>query len=268
MDARIATNQELWDSRVAAHLSSKFYDMDGFRAGRCSLQALDRELMGPVEGLSLLHLQCHFGQDTLSWARRGALVSGVDLSERAVQTAIELAAELGIPARFHAANVLEYQPDRSYDRVYTSYGVLGWLPDLKPWARLVASALKPGGRFVLVEFHPLLLMHCFSSGELRYEYFHQGSFETVKGSYADIEDQTERGEYFWSHSLADVIGSLLEQGLRLEQFQEIDWSPYACFENMAEQAPGQYVFSPGKVRLPHLFALSLLKPDQSHSCAG
>lgn len=259
MDTEIATNKELWDSRVAGHLSSRFYDMEGFRAGRCSLEALDLELMGPVEGLSLLHLQCHFGQDTLSWARRGATVTGVDLSDAAVTAAATLADELSLPARFHAGNVLEYVPDQSYDRVYTSYGVLGWLPDLKPWARVVASALKPGGRFVLAEFHPVLLMHAFATGEVSYEYFHQGSFEMIKGSYADTDDQTERGEYFWSHSLADVLTCLLEQGLRLDTFRETDWSPHNCFENMVERAPGQYVFGKSRVRLPHIFALSMTK---------
>lgn len=261
MDTRIATNKELWDSRVAGHLSSRFYNMESFRAGRCSLEALDLELMGPVEGLSLLHLQCHFGQDSLSWARRGATVTGVDLSDEAVKAATRLAQELALPARFHAGNVLEYVPDQTYDRVYTSYGVLGWLPDLKVWAKVVATALKPGGRLVLAEFHPVLLMYAYATGELRYEYFHHGTFETIRGSYADTDDTTERGEYVWSHSLADVMSPLLEEGLVLEAFRETDWSPHNCFENMRERAPGQYVFgTEGGVRLPHIFALSMRKP--------
>lgn len=261
MDTRIATNRELWNSRVAGHMASKFYDMESFRLGKSSLKDLDLELMGPVDGLSLLHLQCHFGQDTLSWARLGARVTGVDLSDQAIEAARGLADELGLPARFHVSNVLTYEPDQLYDRVYTSYGVLGWLPDLKPWAELVARALKPGGRLVLVEFHPVLLMYAFSTGELAYEYFHHASFETVKGSYADIDDQSERGEYFWSHPLTDVLSPLLNQGLRLTAFRETDWSPYGCFEETEEVAPGRWVFTRTRVRLPHVFALVMEKPQ-------
>ncbi len=255
MDTRIAVNKELWDSRVEAHLASKFYDMESFRAGKCSLQALDRELMGPVDGLTLLHLQCHFGQDTLSWARLGARVTGVDLSDTAVEAAGTLARELDLPARFQAANLMVYEPDSTYDRVYTSYGVLGWLPDLNRWAALINKALKPGGRLLLVEFHPVLLMHCFSTGQMAYEYFHTESFETVKGSYADSSDTKERGEYFWSHSIADVLTPLLEQGLRLTTFREVGWSPFGCFEGMREINPGQWVFGQAEPRLPHVFAL-------------
>jgi SAM-dependent methyltransferase len=260
MDTRLATNKELWNSRVAGHLASRFYDMESFRNGRSSLQPLDLELMGPVTGLSLLHLQCHFGQDTLSWARLGAEVTGVDFSDSAIEAARTLAAELKLKARFQVADVMTYRPDRTYDRVYTSYGVLGWLPDLKPWAAMVSGALKPGGKLVLVEFHPFLLMHAFSTGEVTYEYFHHGSFETVKGSYADTDDQTERGEYFWSHPLADVLTPLLNQGLILREFREVDHSPCGCFEGTEQIAPGRWVFTRTRVRLPHVFAIVMQKP--------
>lgn len=261
MDERLEVNKELWNSRVAEHLGSRFYDMEAFRRGESSLQELDLELMGPVEGLSLLHLQCHFGQDSLSWARLGADVTGVDFSEEAVAAAQNLAQELGLPARFHTANVLEYEPDRSYDRVYTSYGVLGWLPELDSWAERVTTALKPGGRFVLAEFHPVLMMHDFPSGQMAYDYFHQGIFETVKGGYAVVEDISERGEHTWSHSLSDVLTPLLQRGLSLKEFRELDWSPFGCFEGMEEVGPRRWVYPKGKVRLPHIFALVMEKPD-------
>ncbi len=260
MDERIANNKSLWDSRVAGHMASNFYEMERFRAGESSLKALDLELMGPVDGLSLLHLQCHFGQDTLSWARLGATVTGVDLSDKAVEAAQQLTAELGLAARFQTSNVLEYHPDQTYDRVYTSYGVLGWLPDLNTWAQVVESALKPGGRFVLVEFHPALVMYDFPTGELTYDYFHKGSQETVSGSYADTDDSSERVEYFWSHSLADVITPLLSRGLRLTDFRELDWSPFGCFEGMEEIEPGRWVYPKPAVRVPHVFALVMEKP--------
>lgn len=260
MDIKIASNKELWDSRVAGHMTSKFYDMESFRAGRNSLPALDVEVMGSVEGLSLLHLQCHFGQDTLSWGRLGASVTGVDLSDAAVEAARGLSDELGVEARFHRSNVLEYEPDRTYDRVYTSYGVLGWLPDLKPWARVVSQALAPGGEFLLAEFHPLLMMYDFPSRALKYDYFHKGGEELVSGSYADTNDATERVEYFWSHTLADILTPLLAEGLRLVEIQELPWSPYGCFEGMEEESPGRWVYPGSPVRLPHTLVLKMAKP--------
>lgn len=261
MDSKIAANKDLWNSRVAAHVASKFYDMESFRAGRNSLPALDVEVMGPVQDMSLLHLQCHFGQDSLSWARLGARVTGVDLSDSAVEAARKLSVEVGIEARFHQSDVLEYQPDQIYDRVYTSYGVLGWLPDLRPWARLVSQALAPGGKFLLVEFHPMLMMYDFSEQAVRYDYFHKGGQETVTGSYADTDDTTERVEYFWSHPLADILTPLLAEGLRLVEIQELPWSPYGCFEGMQEESPGRWVYPGSPVRLPHLLVLKMVKPN-------
>lgn len=261
MQDKIDANRQAWNSRVAPHLASALYDLDTFRAGRCSLNPLELEAVGDVAGKSLLHLQCHFGQDTLSWARRGARVTGVDFSEEALKAARSLARELDLEARFLQANVLELELDERFDIVFTSYGVLGWLPDLERWADVVAGALKPGGRLCVVEFHPVLFMFDFESGRLSYQYFHQGYTETHVGTYA-ADDGVARTEHFWSHSLADIIDPLTRRGLVLTRFQEVDYSPYGCFPNMIEDEPGRWRYQ-APVRLPHLFALTATAPEQA-----
>ena len=259
MEQEILENRAAWDSRVDLHVDSKFYDLEAFRGGQCSLNSIEVEGVGDVAGKRLLHLQCQFGQDTLSWARRGARVTGVDLSTRAIQVARGLADELAIEARFLESDVLALELDETFDIVFTSYGVLGWLPDLKRWAEVVARSLSPGGFLYLVEFHPTLLLFDFDTGGLGYEYFHRGYTEENSGTYANRDDQTVRTEHSWSHPLESVVGSLLEQGLVLEEFREFDYSPYDCFPNMHEVEKGRYRFETAVV-LPHLFSLKARAP--------
>ncbi|NJO67654.1 MAG: class I SAM-dependent methyltransferase, partial [Rhodospirillales bacterium] len=160
MDERIAANRRVWDEWARINAASDFYDMAAFRAGETSLKPIELEEVGPVAGKSLLHLQCHFGQDTLSWARMGAKVTGVDLSPEAIRRAQALAGELGIDARFICSDVLALDAlgEETFDIVFVSYGALIWLPDLDRWARTVARHLKPGGMLHLVEFHPMIMM--------------------------------------------------------------------------------------------------------------
>ena len=142
-----ALNRASWNARTPVHLRSRFYALEAFKAGQSSLRSIELEQVGDVRGRSLLHLQCHFGQDTLSWARLGARVTGMDLSEVAIAEARALATELAIPARFVEGNVNDAPVllgGERFDIVFTSYGVLGWLPRLAPWARAVAGCLAPG----------------------------------------------------------------------------------------------------------------------------
>src|SRR4029077_17046179 len=135
---------------------SDFYDLASFKQGRNSLQSIEQEELGDVRGRSLLHLQCHFGMDTLSWARLRARVPGADYSEEAITAARSLAAELGLEARFICANLYDLPDvlDEQFDIVVSTYGVLSWLPDLPAWARVVARFLRPGGTFCIVDLHP------------------------------------------------------------------------------------------------------------------
>jgi 2-polyprenyl-3-methyl-5-hydroxy-6-metoxy-1,4-benzoquinol methylase len=157
MDPHVAANRALWDEWTPIHVGSAFYDVDGWKSGRRhDLPPLLVDEVGDVAGKDLLHLQCHFGLDTLSWARRGARVTGADFSERAVEQARLLAAETGLEARFVVSDVVDL-PDRlegDFDVVFTSFGVLNWLPDVPRWAEVVAHFVRPGGFFYIAEAHP------------------------------------------------------------------------------------------------------------------
>ena len=159
LEASFASNQRLWDAWTKVHAEGEFYDVAGFREGGVRVRPYEIAAIGDVKGKSLLHLQCHFGLDTLSWARLGARVTGVDFSSASIGLARELAADLGIAdARFIESNIyqLPMRLGDEFDVVYTSRGVLGWLPDIRGWARVVARFVKPGGLFYISEVHPVL----------------------------------------------------------------------------------------------------------------
>src|SRR5512139_2419139 len=149
-------NLALWNEWAEINVKSREYDVAGFLAGKSSLKSIELEELGEVAGKTLLHLQCHFGLDTLSWARRGAAVTGVDFSDKAVGLAQALAREAGLEARFICSDLYALPEVLSgqFDIVYTSYGVLCWLRDLEQWAELIAHFLKPGGVFYIADFHP------------------------------------------------------------------------------------------------------------------
>lgn len=225
-DDPIAENRALWDELTPIHERSAFYDLDGFRQGRCSLGDLEvRELGDHVTGRRLLHLQCHLGLDTLSWVRRGARATGVDLSPRSIEVARSLARELGLDAEFVAADLYELPAGRwePFDVVFTSWGVLMWLPDLSGWAEVVASQLRPGGIFYLAEFHPVL--RAFASTptpELGSTYFFRPEPREwgVVGSYADPGGRVRGRSRQWDHPLGDVVTALIGAGLRIEFVHE------------------------------------------------
>ena len=259
-------NKALWDAKTSAHVSSKFYDMEGFRAGKTSLKSIELNALADLDlnGKSILHLQCHFGQDSLSFARMGAQVTGVDLSTAAIQQARELTEELGLNARFIECNVLDLPQhlDEQFDLVFTSYGVLGWLPDMQRWAQIVAQFLKPDGIFYIAEFHPILYLYDFDKKTVDYPYFNTGKpfEEEVENSYTDSSEGAKGTEYFWQHGLAEVLQPLLNNGLNLLEFKEFDYSPYDCFPNLKKRAEGEYVLDT-KHSLPHIFSLKMQKND-------
>ena len=255
-------NQSLWDDWAGFHPETPFYDMAAFRAGASSLKPIEREALGDVQGKSLLHLQCHFGQDTLSWARLGAEAVGVDFSKTAIEKARALNEELGLSAEFIQANVLQLSGklNRQFDIVFTSYGTIVWLPKLETWGKVIAEHLKPGGVFYMAEFHPAMHMFDFESGRYAYSYFNEGKpySEQATGSYAQRNEGIKRTEHTWSHSLAEIFSALLRQGLRIVDFQEYPYSPYDCFPNMEEIAPGK--FQCRELRgVPHLYAVKVEK---------
>lgn len=262
--AYLDLNRALWDARTQHHLASEFYDVETFKAGRSSLNSIELGLLGNVEGLRILHLQCHFGQDSLSLVRLGAHVTGVDLSAEAIAAARRLSAELQLPAEFVCCDVYDLPAhlpaEAQFDVVFTSYGVLGWLPDLTRWAALVARYLRPGGRLVLVEFHPVVWMFDNDFTRLQYSYFNTGPIEeTEVGTYAEPGADITHQSVTWNHSLSEVIGSLLGQGLQLRHFAEYDYSPYNCFAHTVAAPDGTYRIGPLGSKTPLVYSVVAMK---------
>jgi SAM-dependent methyltransferase len=226
------SNRSLWDAWTRLHLAPGVYGVEEFRAGQSSLKPIELKEVGDVRGKTLLHLQCHFGLDTLSWARRGAIATGVDFSPEAIEAARALSAEVGLPARFVCASIYDL-PDASelrgeqFDVVFTSYGVLSWLPDLAKWARVIAHFVKPGGVFYIVDRHPVTRLlfprETDSAGNpIQFGYF--GRQEPVRaeehGSYADPETEVWTTAYYWGHSLGEIVSAVCEAGLHLNYLHE------------------------------------------------
>ena len=268
----MAANRALWDAWTRIHVPSPFYDVESFRDGTNAIRVSDYEVaeVGPVEGKSLLHLQCHFGLDTLSWARLGARVTGVDFSDEAIAAARALADDTGVPGVFVRSNVYDLPAvlDETFDVVYTSKGVLGWLPDIEGWARVVSHFVKPGGIFYITEVHPVAQVFAdegVEPGELRlaYPYWsHPGPLRfDVQGSYADPNAPTNGlVEYGWDHSLGEIITALIDAGLRIESVRELPFLEWAApFLVQGEDGRWRLPAS-AKGELPLMFSLRATKP--------
>ena len=273
LEASFAANQRLWDAWTAVHAEGEFYDVAGFREGGVRVRPYEIEALGDVTGKTLLHLQCHFGLDTLSWARLGAIVTGVDFSPASIRVARELAADIGVTdARFVESNVyqLPVRLGDEFDIVYTSRGVLGWLPDIRGWARVVARFVKPGGRFYISEAHPVI--EVFESEgvaprelRLQYPYWEHGDplIFDVHGSYADpsADFGGDLKEHGWDHGLGEIVTALVDAGLRIERLDEfpfLEWP--ADFLVQREPGSSQYVLPEGPGELPLMFSLLASKP--------
>jgi SAM-dependent methyltransferase len=223
----------------------------------------ETKALGHVEGKSLLHLQCHFGQDTLSWSRLGAECVGVDISDEGIKLAKQLNKDLDLQARFICCNVLETSKhlEDTFDIVFTSYGVIGWLPDLKPWGKMIAQRLKKGGVFYMVEFHPLVWMFDYLSGKpiLKYGYMQdEVNYEEYEGTYANLNSKMISKEYGWNHGLSEVVNALIEAGLQIEYLNEYDECPYNVLPDLIETTSGMYV---SKDKLyPLIFEIKAIKP--------
>lgn len=252
----LSINKAAWNSRTETHLNSQFYDVDGFLAGKCSLNPLEKSLLGEVKNKTVLHLQCHFGQDTLSLARLGAKVTGVDLSENAIEAAKKLSNTLNLDASFICDDIFQFGDKNQiqFDIVYTSYGVLCWLPDLDKWAKTIANSLKTGGKFVLVEFHPI---NDLLAGN---DYLSKATADIEKeGTYTENCDGTQSTIVTWCHCISDVIQALLNTGLTLQQFTESPYSPYDCEQNLTFIDGKGYVKHHKEKLVPQLYALQAIK---------
>lgn len=244
----IEINKQSWNNRTETHLNSEFYDLPGFLKGETSLKPIELKLLGDVKAKTILHLQCHFGQDSISLSRLGAEVTGVDLSDKAIESAIKIAKETNSNTQFICCNLydLEKHLDKQFDIVFTSYGTITWLPDLDKWGKLISTFLKPSGKFVFVEFHPVVWMFDDNFEKIDYNYFNvEPIIETENGTYADKEAEISQSYVTWNHSLSEVFGSLHNNSIQINDFQEYDYSHYNVFPNMIE-------FEPKKFRIKHL----------------
>ncbi|WP_372774902.1 class I SAM-dependent methyltransferase [Mangrovibacterium sp.] len=255
-------NKKLWNARTAIHFKSEFYGVNEFRKGGTSLKRIELERLGDLSGKKVLHLQCHFGQDSISLARMGAKVTAVDLSDEAIRKANELAKDCGVDVEFICCDLYQL-PDHlqdEFDLVFTSYGVIGWLPDLNRWAAVVARFLKQGGRFLLVEFHPLIWIFDSKFTHIQYNYFNTGPIvETEQGTYTDRGAPIELEYVGWNHPTSDVITSLLKNGLTITAFEEFDYSPYNCFDKTVACGESMFRIEHLGDKIPMTFALSALK---------
>jgi SAM-dependent methyltransferase len=262
-------NLELWNEWTGVHETSAFYDLEGFKRGDDRIRPFEREEVGDVAGKDLLHLQCHFGIDTLSWARLGANVTGADFSEKAIELARAVAEEIGVPARFVHSRIEDLPDalDGEFDIVYTSRGVLGWLEDLDRWAEVIAHFLRPGGFVYIHEGHPAMWMFDDEREDrelhVKYPYWKREeplSFP-VQGSYADpTADVKAKISFDWAHSLGEVVTALAGAGLRIEWLKEhpfLDWPvPF-----LVQAEDRTWVMNPEQEgEIPLSFSLKASKP--------
>jgi SAM-dependent methyltransferase len=267
MDKYLKYNQELWNEITPIHAKSKFYDVEGFKKGSSRmLYPVELEEMGDVSGKSLLHLQCHFGMDTLSWARLGAKVTGVDFSDKSINLARSLSNELGIKTRFICCDIydLPKKLKSKFDIVYTSSGVLCWLPDLKKWAEIIAHFLKPEGFFYILEGHPFMMVfddaQDATEPRFKYSYFHGPEPDKwePEGDYAEPDAAVTHGSYEWNHQMGDIINSLINAGLRIEFFHEFPMIFFKRFPFMVRDDEGGWRIKGDK--LPLTFSIKATKP--------
>lgn len=283
-----ALNQARWNEVVAIHVASPFYRVQEFLAGEDILLPIESREVGDLRdadgrGLTLLHLQCHFGLDTLALARRGAIVTGLDFSGNAIAAARDLARQAGIAANFVEGNLYDAPSliAERFDRVYVSWGAINWLPDIQGWARVVAAMLKPGGELYLLEGHPFAItLDQLGDGSVgpdgaigeqvasaplvpAYDYFQDAAkplvfemAETYTGDGATLKN-TRTHEFV--HGIGDILGGLIDAGLTVTQFHEHDTLAWAMWPILVETGDRMYRMPEGRPNLPLSFSVKARK---------
>lgn len=259
-------NRQSWNNRTETHLKSEFYDLDNFKKGKSSLNEIELNLLGDVKGKTILHLQCHFGQDTISLDRLGATVTGIDLSDKAIESAKQIAKDTKSNANFICCDIydLPNHLDEKFDIIYTSYGTIGWLPDLDKWAKIIAKFLKQKGQFVFVEFHPVVWMFDDDFDKIGYRYFNSGAIvETNSGTYANKNADLTVTDVSWNHSISEVLNSLINNGLEIKSLDEFDYSPYNCFNKTVEFEPKKYRIKHLENKIPMVYSITATRKNNS-----
>ncbi len=260
----IEINKNNWNARVKIHRLSKIiYNIDEFKKGKPSFVADEHhELMQyvDVKGKSLLHLQCHFGLDTMSWTRLGAEATGVDFSEEAIQLANEITTELGLPTEFIESDIYDLNLNRQFDIVFTSIGVLPWLPNLREWAKIIANHLKKDGIFYLKDTHPIYYAMQMENNKiyLKNDYFNKGKAVEYIEKWTYAHDGTDKPldeplHYEWDHTFSEIINAICDVGLHIFRIEESPFGFYKMFESMRRDENGRW-FIPGR-EVPLTFTL-------------
>ena len=270
----IRENLESWDSLAHIHAQgegAEFYRIEQWLAGETKLAPWEIEEVGSVEDKSLLHMQCHIGTDTLSWAREGAIVTGLDFSPSAIEEASRFADMLGFDdARFIVSRVsdaVEALGGEQFDIIYTGRGALCWLPNLKEWARVCSTLLKPGGFLYLEESTPTVNIMDLENGPegprlvAKYDLFEQGPISEVgEGSYANPDWPGERTTHCWEYRYDTLFEAIKEAGFRVEQFSERDELFFSPWPELLEPSRTNYwKLKEGQVRIPLSFTLRAIK---------
>lgn len=255
-------NRHSWNNRLEAHLKSDFYDVQGFIEGKNSLREIELSWLGDITSKKVLHLQCHFGQDSISLSRLGAKVTGVDFSDKAIDAARKLAKKLNDNTEFVCCNLYDLPKilDDTYDIVFTSYGTIIWLPDLDKWSRVISKFLSPEGRFLMVDFHPFIWLFDDDFKKISYDYFNiEPVIETVSGTYTDRSADISQQSVTWNHPLSDVIQSLINNGMAIDKFEEYDYLPFNTISHLVEESPGQFRLKDLAHKIPMTYAIQAHK---------
>lgn len=260
----IDLNRDLWNKRVRGHLEHRLYPSAQVEAGTYEVSDPDRDDVGEVAGRRLIHLQCNAGADTLYWARRGAIVTGVDFSEVAIVEARRLSDVTGLAARFVCSDIYDVpQLDLGpFDIAYVSLGSLWWIPDVERWAAIVTELLVPGGLFYITDVHPFAMALQYREDHIvvAEDYFGPGEalvFETDGTYYETADDFTaELGtECGWVHTLGDVVSALSGAGLRIELLREHSFTFFRMFPRLVRDEHGRWTTPEGTPRVPLMFSL-------------
>jgi len=274
MDEYARTNLALWDERAPAHAASKDYAVEQLVADPTFLSEVvrfDLPRLGDLTGLRGVHLQCHIGTDTVSLARLGARMTGLDFSPAALQQARSLAARTGADVDFVESELygaVDVLGREAFDLLFTGVGALCWLPDVRRWAEVVAALLRPGGRLFLREGHPVLWSLAYDRDDgllvLEYPYFErpQPDMDEEPGTYVDTDVTfTANRAYQWNHGLGEIVTALLDQGMRLTMLVEHDSVPWDALGHgeMQRVGGGEYRLTDRPWRLPHTYTLQAVK---------
>ena len=263
MDPRLEANLANWNSRVRVHAESRFYDVAGWLLKSPGPPSREIEALGDLEGKTLVHLQCHFGMDTLQWAKAGATVTGLDFSPAAIEEATSLAERAGLSERasFVCANVYDAPQALSgnrFDVVYISLGALCWLPNVAAWGAVVADLLAPGGRLYIHDGHPFTSCFDDDGEEIVYSYFEELDNPYVSdgaSTYTDGEELSATRTYEWNHSIGEIVAALIGHGLVLDSLTEHEWTLFRRFPWLEETPSGALVIPEGRPRIPLSFTL-------------